>query len=173
MNTGRIMDILRDAKRLAQEYRAITGKPPGITGEVAEYEAARLLHLQLTSARQAGYDATEQVDGKTRRLQIKGRCLLQHVKKGQRVGSIDIEKDFDAVLVVLLDHQFDAFEIFEAEREAVFAALIAPGSRGATNEALWGEQVQSNRPTTLETCRVGSHRRSSRYRRLAPSRQRT
>ena len=37
----RIIEILRQAKKLAQEYRALTGKPLGITGEVAEYEAAR------------------------------------------------------------------------------------------------------------------------------------
>lgn len=30
--------LLHNAKLLAQEYRALTGKPLGITGEVAEYE---------------------------------------------------------------------------------------------------------------------------------------
>jgi hypothetical protein len=40
--SDRIMEILHDAKKLAQEYRALTGKPRGVTGEVAEYEAARL-----------------------------------------------------------------------------------------------------------------------------------
>lgn len=82
------MEILRDAKKLAQEYRTLTGKPLGITGEVAEYEAARLLGLELTPARQAGFDAVEQVDGQTRRLQIKGRCLLPGCKPGQRVGIV-------------------------------------------------------------------------------------
>jgi hypothetical protein len=61
MNQGRIMEILRDAKKLAQEYRTLTGKPLGITGEVAEYEAARLLGVQLTPARQAGYDAIDKI----------------------------------------------------------------------------------------------------------------
>jgi len=49
-----ILEILREAKKLAQEYRQLTGKPLGITGEVAEYEAARLLGVELTPARQAG-----------------------------------------------------------------------------------------------------------------------
>jgi hypothetical protein len=49
----RVMAILADAKRLAQEYRALTGKPLGITGEVAEFEAARILGVELTPARQA------------------------------------------------------------------------------------------------------------------------
>ena len=57
MAEARVLEILSTAKRLAQEYRTLTGKPLGVTGEVAEYEAARLLGVELTPARQAGYDA--------------------------------------------------------------------------------------------------------------------
>ncbi|WP_242396166.1 hypothetical protein [Anaeromyxobacter oryzisoli] len=131
--TVRIMEVLRAAKVLAQEYRALTGKPLGITGEVAEYEAARILGIELTPARQAGYDAVERRNGSTRRLQIKGRCLLPGSKPGQRLGSIDVEKEWDAVLMVLLDENLEALEIHEAERAAVLAVLLAPGSR-ARNE---------------------------------------
>jgi hypothetical protein len=130
---GRTMEILREAKKLAQEYRKLTGKPLGITGEVAEYEAARLLGIEFTPARQAGYDAVEQSNGQTRHLQIKGRCILPGRKPGQQVGSIDSLKQWDAVLLVLLDENFEAFEIHEAERANVLAALSAPGSK-ARNE---------------------------------------
>jgi hypothetical protein len=131
MAEARVLEILSTAKRLAQEYRTLTGKPLGVTGEVAEYEAARLLGVELTPARQAGYDAVRVADG--RRYQIKGRCLLPGCKPGQRLGAIDITKDFDAVLMVLLDEDFEATEIFEADRDAVIAALTAPGSK-ARNE---------------------------------------
>jgi len=133
MTDSRIMEILSEAKKLAQEYRKLTGKPLGITGEVAEYEAARILGVKLTPARQSGYDAVEQNDGSTRHLQIKGRCLLPNCKPGQRLGSIDTKKQWDAVLMVLLDENFDAVEIHEAERVAVLAALAKPGSK-ARNE---------------------------------------
>lgn len=128
-----ILAILGEAKRLAQEYRSLTGKPLGITGEVAEYEAARILGVELTPARQAGYDAVEHTKGGPRRLQIKGRCLLDNRKPGQRLGSIRVQKDWDAVLMVLLDQNFDAVEIYEAERATVLAVLAAPGSK-ARNE---------------------------------------
>jgi hypothetical protein len=65
-----VMEILRQAKKLAQRYRAATGNPLGITGEVAEYEAARILGITLTPARQAGYDAVEKKNGVVRRLQV-------------------------------------------------------------------------------------------------------
>ena len=128
-----ILAILGEAKRLAQEYRRLTGKPLGITGEVAEYEAARILGIELTPARQAGYDAVEHTNGAQRRLQIKGRCLLDNGKPSQRLGSIKVDKEWDAVLMVLLDQNFDAVEIYEAERVAVVTVLAAPGSK-ARNE---------------------------------------
>lgn len=133
MTTTEIIEILSEAKKLAQRYRALTGKPLGITGEVAEYEAARHLGLTLTPARQSGYDAVEIRNGHAYHLQIKGRCVLQGGKTGQRMGSIDIKKEFDAVLLVLLDGNFDAIAIYEASREAVIDALKKPGSK-ARNE---------------------------------------
>jgi hypothetical protein len=65
----RVMELLGEAKALAREYYSLTGKPLGVTGEVAEYEAARILGVELTAARQAGYDAIERVGGATKKLQ--------------------------------------------------------------------------------------------------------
>lgn len=122
----RVMEILKSVKKLGQEYHALTGRPLGVTGEVAEDEAARLLDLELTPARQAGYDAVERSEKGTRRLQIKGRCLQPNSKPGQRLGRIDVTKDWDAVLMVLLDKNLEATEIHEAQRVAVLSALSAP-----------------------------------------------
>ena len=96
---------------------------------MAEYEAARTLGVTLTPARQAGYDATENVRGKIRTLQIKGRCLLNGCTPGQRLGSIQPDKQWDAVLMVLLDKEFNATEIWEADRSTVISAPLKPGSR--------------------------------------------
>ncbi len=138
MTADQVLEILAEAKRLAQRYRVLTGKPLGITGEVAEYEAARILGVELTPARQAGYDATEIRNGQTFRLQVKGRCVLEGSRPGQRMGSIDIKKEFDAVLLVLLDGDFEATEIYEAPREAVIAALTAPGSKSRNERGALG-----------------------------------
>lgn len=127
------MELLADAKRLGRDYYEATGKPLGITGEVAEYEAARLLGIELTPARQAGYDAIEHIDGKERRLQIKGRCIQDNSKPGQRVGSIRLDHPWEAVLLVLLNPHFEATAIYEAERPEIEAALLLPGSK-ARNE---------------------------------------
>ncbi|HQR04194.1 MAG: hypothetical protein JSR19_08530 [Proteobacteria bacterium] len=138
MNVDPVLEILAEAKILAQRYRNLTGKPLGITGEIAEYEAARILGVDLMPARQAGYDAIEKRAGQVFRLQIKGRCVTDGGKPGQRMGAIDIQKEFDAVLLVLLDGNLETTAIYEAPREAVIAALTAPGSRSRNERGALG-----------------------------------
>jgi len=41
----RVREILAAVKPLAAEYYRLTGKPLGVTGEIAEYLAAELLGL--------------------------------------------------------------------------------------------------------------------------------
>jgi len=125
--------LLQQAKSLAQRYHQLTGKPLGITGEVAEFEAHRILGVKLATARQSGFDATEIRGGCERKLQIKGRCLQNARGAGGRIGSIKNGKEWTAVLLVLMNADYDAIEIWEADRAAVLAALSVPGSR-ARNE---------------------------------------
>ncbi len=98
---------MNEVRRLAIEYRAETGKPLGVTAEIAEFEAARLLGLDLSEPRQPGYDAVRLHGSGPRRLQIKGRCILADSKPGQRVGSIKLDKEWDAVLLVLLNEMLE------------------------------------------------------------------
>jgi hypothetical protein len=93
--TDEVFQILRDAKVLARRYYHLTGKPLGVTGEIAEFEAARILDLELELARQAGYDATETRDGLTLKIQIKGRYFPNVKLRGGRLGSIDLKQPFD------------------------------------------------------------------------------
>ena len=85
-----ILEILKEAKVLARRFYRLTGKPLGVTGEVAEYEAAARLGLLLHPARQAGYDATDTLEDGIARIQIKGRCMLNPLKITGRMGAIDL-----------------------------------------------------------------------------------
>ena len=127
--------LIVQAKRLARQYRALTGRPLGITGEIAEYEAVRLLNLSLSKVRQAGYDAIG-ADG--RRIQIKGRVFLENSKPEQRLGNIRLDQEWDALMLVLLDVAFEPIEIYEASRIEVEAALKAPGSRSRNERGALG-----------------------------------
>lgn len=121
--------LLERVKQVAKRYYGLTGRPLGCTGEIAEYEAVRLLGLDLAPVRQSGFDAIRHTPSGPRRLQIKGRCLRGPRPAG-RLGRIDCSNDeWDAVLLVLLDEDLEAIAIYEAQREAVVAALQKPGSK--------------------------------------------
>lgn len=124
-----ILEILKEAKVLARRFYRLNGKPLGVTGEVAEYEAATRLGLLLHPARQAGYDATKTLQDGVARVQIKGRCILNPQKITGRMGAIDLRQPLDTVLLVLLDSEFNAFAMYEASRAMVEAALTLPGSK--------------------------------------------
>ena len=46
--------------------------------------------------------------------------------KSELLGSIRTEHDWDAVLMVLLDHEFNALEIYEAQRPEIVTAFKEP-----------------------------------------------
>lgn len=122
--------LIGQARDVALAYRRLTGRPLGVTGEVGEYEAIRLLGLELAPVRSHGFDA---IDGAGKRYQVKARCIPYGASKAQRLGSIKIDSPWDSVLLVLLTEDLTAEAIWEADREAVVEALSAPGSK-ARNE---------------------------------------
>lgn len=130
-----LLDVLDRVKPLAARYYSLTGRPLGITGEVAEYEAARLLGVEPSPVRQSGYDAIRRVGRRIEYLQIKGRCLPKGSKSGQRLGAIRLDAQWDAVLMVLLDESFEATVIHEADRSAIAEGFASRGQRPVTNVA--------------------------------------
>ncbi|MER9414048.1 gamma-glutamylcyclotransferase family protein [Mesorhizobium sp. M0589] len=125
----RIKAILAAVKPLAAEYYQVTGKPLGVTGEVAEYVAATVMGLELVPPRTAGYDAIRQTPGGPERIQIKGRAYDPAGNRSQRIGQIKPAGPCDTVMLVLLHNAtLDPVEIWEAPFPAVVARLAEPGS---------------------------------------------
>lgn len=124
-NDVRVREILAKVKPLAVEYYRLTGKPLGVTGEIAEYIAAETLGLTLVPARTVGYDALR---GKER-IQIKGRAYGANAKPGQRMSRIKLDAPCDTVLLVLLDSAtLEPREMWEATYSSVCECLaqLAP-----------------------------------------------
>lgn len=74
-DAARVRYILGAVKPLAAEYYRLTGKPLGVTGEVAEYVASSVLGLELAPPRTKGYDAIRRGPDGEERIQIKGRAI--------------------------------------------------------------------------------------------------
>ena len=134
----RVTQLLKKAKAVAKQYRSLTGRPLGVTGEVAEAAAVEALGLELAPVRQHGFDAWRRRGGKLDRLQIKARCILDPSKPGGRTPSIKLNKGWDAVLLVLLDENLELTEIHEASRATVRRFLMKPGSRSRNERGQMG-----------------------------------
>ncbi len=122
--------LIEETRRLAREYRRTTGKPlPGVTGEIANFDATRLLGLDPVTDTTGGYDAVGRegpMAGK--RVQIKGRAVFDSQRGNQRIGQLKLDKAWDLLALVLLDDAFEAEEIWLAERTTLEQDLRAKSS---------------------------------------------
>ena len=124
--------LMAEARRLAAEYRRTTGKPLAISNEIALHDAARLLDLELPESPPAGYDAVGRGSREGLRIQVKARAIFDESKPGQRIGQLKLDREWDLVLLVLMDEEYEPYEIYQAERETILENLGETG-RAAHN----------------------------------------
>jgi hypothetical protein len=120
--------LISEARRLATEFRRTTGKAlPGVSGEIAEHDAARLLNLTICKEKSAGYDAVGRGKREGKRIQIKARVIFDEEKSGQRVGQLKLDKEWDSVVLVIMDENYEPYEIYEAERDDILDVMDEAG----------------------------------------------
>ena len=123
MSVYSVDKLISEARRIAADYRRATGKTlGGVTGEIAENDAARLLDLELSEDK-SGYDAIGKGKRDGKKIQIKGRAIFDQAKSGQRIGQLKVNQEWDSVVLVLLNEDFEPMEIYEAEREDLLDSL--------------------------------------------------
>jgi len=111
--------LISEARRIAAEYRRATGKPLGISAEIARHDACTFLELEPHEDA-TGYDARGLTgEREDLRFQIKGRAIFDEKKGGQRLGQIKIDQDWDKILLVIMDEDFETTEIYEASRDVI------------------------------------------------------
>lgn len=122
-NTPFSVDVLMEQARvLASNYRKATGKTlPGVSGELAVYDAMRLLKL-IPAPENLSYEAIGSEDAgdlHNDKIQIKGRTMFSDSKGSPRIGQIKISQEWDSVVLVLLDDDYKPFEIYEIDRQTL------------------------------------------------------
>ncbi|MFZ0254613.1 MAG: hypothetical protein WAN46_02965 [Gammaproteobacteria bacterium] len=115
--------LIAQTRRLAAEFRALTGRPLPVSAEIAQYDASRLLELDPVSAGTGGYDALGRGSRSGRRIQIKGRVIPDEGRGAHRIGQLKLDQDWDILMLVLMDEQFEPSHIYEAERPTIEACL--------------------------------------------------
>jgi len=115
--------LMAETRRLAAEYRRTTGKTLAVSGELAVFDAVRLLGLEAVGQEGLGYDAIRREGPGPQRLQVKARVIFDEARGGQRLGALRTDQPWDAVLLVLMDESYEPVEIWEADREPLLAAI--------------------------------------------------
>lgn len=127
--------LIAQARQLAAEYRRTMGKPlPGISSEIAEHDAVRLLGLEINSGSEAGWDAVDPETGL--RIQIKSRTIFDETKGGERIGQLKLNQDWDAVVLVLMDENYEPYEIYRALRDELATFVNQTSSSRAKRGAM-------------------------------------
>jgi len=128
--------LIGQARQLAAEYRRTMGKPlPGISSEIALHDAIRLLELEPVTGSIAGVDALD--PGRdNKQIQIKSRTIFDENKTGQRIGQVKVDQQWDSVVLVLMDEDYEPYEIYEAERDELLEFMEKSSRSRARRGAL-------------------------------------
>lgn len=129
MSIYSIDKLITETRRLAAEFRRSTGQVLPVSGEIARYDAARILGLTLCEQRTGGIDAIGNGDRKGQRIQIKSRVVTQEKKSAARIGQLNPNGDWNTILLVIMDLDYEPCEIYEATREEVQEAISSSSSR--------------------------------------------
>ena len=140
VNVYSVDKLMTEARRLAAEYRRATGKTLPVSGELAIHDAIMLLGMRPAPEDASGYDAVCQLAEGEHRIQLKGRAIFDETKRGHRVGQLHIDRDWDELMLVLMDEHYEPTEIYTADREVIMDALTQTrdskrGRRGAISVA--------------------------------------
>jgi hypothetical protein len=128
--------LMQEARKLAANYRAATGKPLGISNEIAVHDVMRLMQLQPAPIGDGGYDAigTGMREGKL--IQIKGRTISPGASSSQRIGQIKVEQEWDSIMLILMDEQYEPVAIYEADRDVILEAVEQTSAKRRSRGAL-------------------------------------
>ncbi len=128
--------LISQARQLAADYRRTMGKPlPGVSNEIALHDAMRLLQLVPAETDAGGYDALDP-ERDNKRIQIKSRTIFDENFGSQRIGQIKVDQAWDSVVLVLMDDNYEPFEIYEVDRDELLEFVDKSSSSRAKRGVL-------------------------------------
>ena len=133
-----VSKLIAETRRLAADYKRATGKSLAVSSEIARHDACEYLQLKpIESESEGGFDAVgEDPDWLDLKIQIKGRAIFDASKSGQRIGQLKLDKMWDAVVLVLMNEEFESQEIYMASRDEVELELSELDSKRQNRGAM-------------------------------------
>lgn len=112
-NLTKLMD---ETRRIASEYRASTGSTLPVSSELAKFDAIHLLGLRASDGTERAVDAWMPTPNGELKVQVKARVLFRDDKSGYRVGQLNMDADWDVLLLVLMNEKYETTAIHRVDR---------------------------------------------------------
>lgn len=115
--------LMHETRRLAAEYRRSTGSTLPVSAELAKFDAISLLGLRALDEPMSGVDALLDTKQGVERVQIKGRVIFDPSKTGQRVGQLNLDADWDLVVLVVMNEDYQCTAIYSVTKAQLLKEL--------------------------------------------------
>lgn len=119
-----------ETRRIASEYRQSTGNTLPVSAELAKYDAISLLGLKPVTEPERAVDAWMATPEGDRKVQVKGRVVFDPKKSGYRVGQLNLDANWDILLLVIMNDRYETSEIYKVSREKILGVLSAARDQG-------------------------------------------
>lgn len=123
MSVYSVDKLMSEARKIAADYRRATGKSLGIGNEIAKNDACNFLDLEPINDNTSSFDAIGKGERKGLKILIKGRAIFDQKKSGARIGQLKVDQDWDLLVLVLMNEDFDAYEIYEISRDEAITEI--------------------------------------------------
>ena len=123
MDLYSIDKLMHETRQLAARYHQTTGNTLPVTGEIARFDVAKALNLQLIDDQTLGYDALGETEGKKIRILIKGRVIFENSRSSPRIGQVKPDGRWDNVVLVLFDDNYEPMEMYLATTDDITDAI--------------------------------------------------
>lgn len=133
--------LMDETRRIATEYRASTGATLPVSGELAKFDAIRLLGLEPPGVTERAVDAllkivTEDQKVQIQKVQIKGRVIFNPEKPGYRIGQLNLDADWYWLVLVLMNDKYETTEIYRLQKSRLIQELADKHSNKKSRGAI-------------------------------------
>jgi len=144
MGVYKLDKLMDETRRLAAEYRRSTGTTLPVSAELAKFDAISLLGLRSPEEPESGVDALRDSEQGVERIQIKGRVIFDPKKTGQRIGQLNIDANWDVVLLVMMNEDYQSTAIYSVSKPHLLTVLAEQqDSKNNTRGALSVKKFQA------------------------------
>jgi hypothetical protein len=116
--------LMQETRQLAIAFHQTTGNVLAVSSELARYDVARLLNLQTLHEARAGVDFVGTGRFANRLIQVKARVCFRDNEKGQRIGQLNLDGQWDMLMLALMNEQYETTEIYAIDRDVLLQEVF-------------------------------------------------